>query len=74
MHILRAAKLLVANFPAMKEIAMEFVDTVFVPKVIAKQLALAVALQTGMVRSWPKLLTLLPTCPLSTSHDALLSP
>jgi hypothetical protein len=26
----------------MKEIAMEFVDIVFVPKVIAKQLALAV--------------------------------
>jgi hypothetical protein len=34
----------------MKEIAMEFVDIVFVPKIIAKQLALAVALQTGMVR------------------------
>jgi hypothetical protein len=34
----------------MKEIAMEFVDVIFVPKVIGRQLALAVALQTGLVR------------------------
>ena len=48
---------------------MEFVDIVFVPKVIAKQLALAVALQTGMVRSWPWLsFCQHPLYSLSPSH------
>jgi hypothetical protein len=49
-NFLRAVSLIAANFPAMKEIAMEFVDVIFVPKVIGRQLALAVALQTGLVR------------------------
>jgi hypothetical protein len=34
----------------MKELATQIVDVVFVPKTIAKQLALAIALQAGMVR------------------------
>jgi hypothetical protein len=42
----------------MKEVAMELVDIVFVPKMIAKQLALAVALQTGMVRDYKRMLML----------------
>lgn len=46
----RATQLIAANLPAMKELTMELVEVVFVPKMIAKQLALAVALQTGMVR------------------------
>jgi hypothetical protein len=53
----RAVQLLMSNLPAIKELAMELadvvlelVDVVFVPKMIAKQLTLAVALQTGMVR------------------------
>ena len=44
-------KILIANFPAFKEITAEILDVIFVPKVIAKQLALAVALQTGVVRA-----------------------
>jgi len=43
------AKLLVSNLPTMKKILSEIIDIVFVPKVIGKQLALAVALQCSMV-------------------------
>jgi len=42
-------KLLVANLPVMRGLLSEVIDIVFVPKVIGKQLALAVALQCGMV-------------------------
>eukprot|EP00540_Astrosyne_radiata_P006631 CAMPEP_0116851396 /NCGR_PEP_ID=MMETSP0418-20121206/16700_1 /TAXON_ID=1158023 /ORGANISM="Astrosyne radiata, Strain 13vi08-1A" /LENGTH=882 /DNA_ID=CAMNT_0004483415 /DNA_START=64 /DNA_END=2713 /DNA_ORIENTATION=- len=37
------------NLPAMEQIASEVIDLVFVPKAVAKQLALAAALQTGVV-------------------------
>jgi hypothetical protein len=36
----------------MKEMALELLDVIFVPKMIGKQLVLAVALQTGMVRAY----------------------
>lgn len=45
----RASKILISNLPAMKEMMSELMDVVFVPKVIVKQLTLAVALQCGMV-------------------------
>jgi len=49
-HLLEEAfKLLVANLPAMKQISAEVLEIVFVPKTIAKQLVLVVALQTGAV-------------------------
>jgi len=41
--------LLLSNLPIMKKILAEVMDIVFVPKVIGKQLVLAVALQCGMV-------------------------
>jgi len=44
-----AAQLLITNVPALQEMAMELLNVIFVPKMIAKQLILAVALQTGMV-------------------------
>jgi hypothetical protein len=49
--IYRAIQLLIDNVPAMKEMALELLDVIFVPKMIGKQLVLAVALQTGMVRA-----------------------
>ena len=35
----------------MQQVASEVIDTVFVPRIIAKQLALAIALETGVVRN-----------------------
>jgi TAG lipase / steryl ester hydrolase / phospholipase A2 / LPA acyltransferase len=45
----RAVRILIASLPAVKQISMEVLEVVFVPKAIAKQLVLAVALQTGAV-------------------------
>lgn len=44
-----AAGLLIEHSPMMKKIAAEALETVFATKAVAKQLALAVALETGMV-------------------------
>jgi hypothetical protein len=44
-----AAKLLIRNFPAIRELASQIVEVVFVPRAIGRQLVLAVALETGMV-------------------------
>ncbi len=35
--------------PDMQRVASEAIETVFVPKIIARQLALAIALETGAV-------------------------
>jgi hypothetical protein len=35
--------------PKLQEIAVEAIDTIFVPKTIARQLTLAIALETGLV-------------------------
>jgi TAG lipase / steryl ester hydrolase / phospholipase A2 / LPA acyltransferase len=45
----RAAQVLMAQIPHLQHFTMALVDTIFVPKVIAKQLALLVALETGLV-------------------------
>mmetsp|Transcript_8731 Transcript_8731/g.18118 ORF Transcript_8731/g.18118 Transcript_8731/m.18118 type:complete len:883 (-) Transcript_8731:151-2799(-) len=44
-----AISFLIANYPAAKQISLELVETIFVPKTIAKQLVLLFALETGMV-------------------------
>jgi hypothetical protein len=41
---------LIGNFPLFKKITWDVFETVFAPNAVAKQLALAVALETGMVR------------------------
>lgn len=43
------ARLFVQHAPAMKEITLELMDTIFVPRTVARQLALAIALDAGMV-------------------------
>lgn len=42
-------KMILANLPAAKQVSMEVIETVFVPKTIAKQLALAVVLETAVI-------------------------
>jgi hypothetical protein len=37
--------------PDIKHVASEVIETIFVPKIIARQLALAIALETGAVRT-----------------------
>jgi hypothetical protein len=39
----------IAHAPTIREITLELMDTIFVPRTVARQLALAVALNTGMV-------------------------
>ena len=46
----RAAIFVISNFPLLERVAWEAVETVFAPTSVAHQLALAVALETGMVR------------------------
>ena len=41
--------MIINNFPEMKSFAKEMVEVVFLPKAMARQLVLAVALETGMV-------------------------
>lgn len=41
--------MLIAQLPMLKQISMEVIETIFVPKAIAKQLALLVALEAGLV-------------------------
>ena len=43
------ARILVAQLPHLKVITEEFVDIVFVPKIITKQLGLLIALEAGLV-------------------------
>ena len=45
----RAIQLLVKNLPTVREVAFEIIETVFVPKIIARQLAIAIILETGVV-------------------------
>jgi TAG lipase/steryl ester hydrolase/phospholipase A2/LPA acyltransferase len=45
----RAARLIIAQLPAVREISLEIIETIFVPKAIAKQLVLLVALEAGLV-------------------------
>ena len=45
----RAASLISKNFPTFKDITLEALETIFATKAIAKQLALAIALEGGMV-------------------------
>ena len=40
---------MIANTPTIKQFSLELMDTIFVPRTIARQLALAVALDAGMV-------------------------
>jgi TAG lipase/steryl ester hydrolase/phospholipase A2/LPA acyltransferase len=46
---LRAARLVIAQLPAVKELSLEIIETIFVPKAVAKQLVLLVALEAGLV-------------------------
>ena len=41
---------LIEHFPVIKKATIEALDAVFAPKAVARQLALAVALQSGAVR------------------------
>jgi hypothetical protein len=45
----RLARFVIANAPTIKEFTVELMDTIFVPRTVARQLALAVALDAGMV-------------------------
>jgi len=45
----RATTLLIDNFPAIKAISEQVIETVFTPRAIAKQLVVATALQVGAV-------------------------
>lgn len=40
---------MIHNAPVLKEWTLELLDIIFVPRTVARQLALAVALDTGMV-------------------------
>jgi hypothetical protein len=46
----RAAIFIIGNFPIIKETTLEAFETIFATKAVARQLVLAVALETGMVR------------------------
>ena len=48
---IRAAIFLIYNLPLFKRVTLEALETVFAPSAVARQLALAVALETGMVSS-----------------------
>ena len=43
------ARIAIAYIPVLKEISLELLDTVFVPKTVVKQLVLAIALETGVL-------------------------
>lgn len=43
------ARFVLAHAPMVKEVTMELMDTIFIPRTMARQLALAVALDAGMV-------------------------
>ena len=45
----RAAHFLIEHFPVVKETALEALELIFAPKTVGRQLALAIALQTGAV-------------------------
>jgi hypothetical protein len=45
----RAAIFVVHNFPVVKKATLEALETIFATKTVARQLALAIALETGMV-------------------------
>lgn len=45
----RTARIFIVYVPLLKRISVELLDTVFVPKAVAKQLLLAVALETGVL-------------------------
>jgi hypothetical protein len=46
----RAAIFIITNLPIIKTTTLEALETIFATKAVARQLALAVALETGMVR------------------------
>ncbi|CAB9518021.1 Patatin-like phospholipase domain-containing protein [Seminavis robusta] len=43
------ARILIAYVPVLREISLELLDTVFVPRTVAKQLLLAIALEAGVL-------------------------
>ncbi len=45
----RAIRLLMDQMPTVRQVVFEIIETVFVPKIIARQLAIAIALETGVV-------------------------
>jgi hypothetical protein len=47
----RAAIFIMYNFPIVKKGTLEAFETIFAAKAVVRQLALAIALETGMVRS-----------------------
>ena len=57
----RASQLLVANLPTIQKVTMDVIEAVFVPRAIAKQLAILIALETGLmtVQQLSKILGLL---------------
>ena len=46
----RAAIFLIYNFPTMKKVSLDVLETIFAPTAVARQLALVIALETGVVR------------------------
>jgi hypothetical protein len=48
-HTCRAAIFIIYNFPVIKKATVDGLETIFQTKAIARQLALAIALETGMV-------------------------
>jgi hypothetical protein len=46
----RAASFIITHFPVIKETTLEALETIFATKAVGRQLVLAVALETGMVR------------------------
>jgi hypothetical protein len=49
LHYFSAANIIIAHLPEMKRVVLEALDMVFIPKQIASQFVLAVALETSMV-------------------------
>ena len=45
----RTARIFITYAPLLREISSELLDTVFIPKTVAKQLLLAIALETGVL-------------------------
>lgn len=46
----RATNFFITNFPVIKVTTLEALESIFATKAVARQLALAIALETGMVR------------------------
>jgi hypothetical protein len=68
----RAAIFIIGNFPIIKKTTLEALETIFATKAVARQLALAFALETGVVRQGTAYLSYLLSC-IVFSHYFLVS-